>query len=138
MRNRLERLRPQVEALARFNDMVELGPPVGEEVQQMFKDVSASHTLCQVAEDDLNLDDVPYCQSCLLTFDVEISRREVETLFGYTEGAMREYNRRLSSHSIRQILAHPTREISTSAKKYSRCSRTYRRPIRYAKLRRTT
>ena len=76
----------------------------------MFKDVSASLTLCQVAEDDLNLHDVPYCQSCLLTFDVEISRREVETLFGYTEGAMREYNRRLSSHSIRQILAHPTRE----------------------------
>ena len=110
LRNRLERLRPQVDALARFNDIPELGPPVGEEVQQMFKDVSASYTMCPITEDALRLDDVPHCQSCLLTLDVEIPRRDVEVLFGNTETAIREYNRRLSSHSIRQILAHPTRE----------------------------
>ena len=34
----------------------------------------------------------------------------MELLGGAIEGAMREYNRRLGSQGVRQVLAHPTRE----------------------------
>ena len=34
----------------------------------------------------------------------------MEMLFGAVERAMHEYNRRLGSYGVRQILAHPSRE----------------------------
>ena len=108
--HRLERLRPQVEALARFNEMVELGQPVGVEVPQLFKDISISFSVCSAEEDRLTLEAVPYCETCLLRMDENAPSRDAEILFVATEKAMREYNRRLSSHGVRQILAHPTRE----------------------------
>ena len=108
--HRLERLRPQVEALVRFNEMPELGQPVGTEVPQLFKDLSISFSVCPAKEDQLDLEAVPYCEACLLRMDGDVPARDAELLFGATERAMHEYNRRLSSHSVRQILAHPTRE----------------------------
>ena len=108
--HRLEKLRPQVEALVRFSEMVELGQPVGTEVPQLFKDMSMSFNVCSAEEDRLTLEAVPYCETCLLRMDENAPSRDAEILFGATEKAMREYNRRLSSHGVRQILAHPTRE----------------------------
>ena len=108
--HRLERLSPQVEALARFNEIPELGEPVGTEVPQLFKDVTASYKICLPGQEKLSLDDAPYCRGCQLSLDQEVPRREAELLMGATERAMQKCNRRLSSHSVRQILAHPTRE----------------------------
>ena len=107
---RLERLRPQVEAVARFNAMPELGEPVGVEVPLLFRGVSSALKSCDVHEDDLQLEQSPRCVSCSLTLEDEMPRRDAEVLFGAVESAMRTYNRRLSSHSVRQILAHPTKE----------------------------
>ena len=110
LRHRLEALTPQVNALARFNEIPELGSPVGLEVQQMFKDVSEGYRLCAIAEDDLDLGDVPYCPSCILPMNVTVPHRSEEQLSGEVSRAMREYNRRLSTHSAMQILDRPTRE----------------------------
>ena len=108
--HRLERLRPQVEALARLNDMPELGEPMGTAVSGQFQELTASLRVCLAAEEELSLGDVPYCQACSLRLDAEVRRRDAELLFGAAERALREYNRCLSSHSVRKILAHPSRE----------------------------
>ncbi|MCH8062552.1 MAG: hypothetical protein IH861_08615 [Chloroflexi bacterium] len=108
--HRLERLRPQVEAIARFNAVPELGEPVGVEVSQLFRELSNAIKQCDVLKDDLQLERSPKCVSCSLTLDGRIPRRDAEVLFGAIDGAMRTYNRRLSSHSVRQVLAHPTKE----------------------------
>lgn len=110
LRHQLETLTPQVNALARFNEIPELGEPVGTEVHQMFKDVSEGYRLCGVAEGELDLGDVPYCRSCILPMNVAIPHRSVEQLSGEVARALREYNRRLSTHSAMQILDRPTRE----------------------------
>ena len=107
---RLDELGPQVGALARFNDMPELGEPVGTEVSQLFTAVTASFRTCPAGDGELSLEDVPCCRHCQLPLDEDVPREEAERLFGATQRAMREYNRRLSSRSIRRILAHPTRE----------------------------
>ncbi len=99
-----------MEAIVRFNAMPELGEPVGVEVPRLFRGVSSAFKQCDVLKDDLQLDQSPRCASCSLTLDHEIPRRDAEVLFGAIEGAMRTYNERLSSHSVRQVLAHPTKE----------------------------
>ncbi len=45
LRHMLETLEPQVKALARFNEIPELGEAVGTDVQQLFKDVSEGYRL---------------------------------------------------------------------------------------------
>ena len=108
--HRLERLAIQVEALARFNEMPELGEPVGADAQELFKGVTDSLRTCSVEADRLTLDAVPYCQTCLLPLDEDVPHHDAETLFGAVDRAMREYNRRLGSYGVRQILAHPSKE----------------------------
>ena len=108
--NRLEALRPQVEALTRFNQMRELGEPVGGEVHQLYGEVSSALKTCALAADELSLDTRPQCRGCLLTLDEYVPLRAAERLIGSAEAALREYNRRLGSHSVRQVLAQPSRE----------------------------
>ena len=87
--HRLEKFAVQVEALARFNEMPELGEPVGADVPELFKGVTGSFRTCTVEGDRLTLETVPYCQTCLLPLDEDILRHDVETLFGAVERAMR-------------------------------------------------
>ena len=108
--HRLERLAPQVNALAHFGKTPELGEPVGSEVPGLFKDLSDSLHVCLVDGDELDLGDVPYCQGCRLRMDQDIARRDAEVTFAALDRTMREYNRRLGSHSVRRTLAHPNKE----------------------------
>lgn len=110
LRHLMETLGPQVNALARFNEIPELGQAIGTDVQQAFKDVSEGYRLCPVFAEDLDLGDVPYCRSCLLPMNLSIPHRSVEQLSGDISRAMREYNRRLGAHSAMQILERPTRQ----------------------------
>ena len=110
LRHRLDRARPQFEALARFNEIPELGEPVGTEVPQLSQEVAASIRVCTLGGNEPSIQDMPHCQVCQLPMGEETPRRDAESLFGAIEQAMREYNRRLSSHGVRQVLAQPTRE----------------------------
>jgi hypothetical protein len=110
MGHRMEALDPQVKALARFHQIPELGDPVGAGVPQLFTEVAASFRECSIEAKELSLEDMPRCKSCLLSLDEEVPRRDAEALFGAATRAMREYNRRLGSRGVRQVLAHPTRE----------------------------
>ena len=108
--SRLERLKPQVEALARFNEVPEFGEPVGTDVSKRFDELMTSIRSCTASEDELSLDAAPVCQECLLSLDEEFPRREAASVSLDVERAMRSYNRRLSSEGVRRILAHPTKE----------------------------
>ena len=108
--NRLEELSPQVEALARFNEMPELGGPVGIEVPELLREMTGVLKTCAKGSEDPPLDTTPYCSGCRLLLDDRFPRREAALLSGATARAMREYNRRLSSHAARQMLAHPSKE----------------------------
>jgi len=105
----LDRLRRQVEALARFNDIPELDGPLATDMPRRFWDITGALRTCGQTEEDLSLDDAPFCQECRLPLGECIPRREVASVVHGTEGAMREYNRRLSSEGVRRILAHPNR-----------------------------
>ena len=108
LRHTLHALMPQVEALSRFNAMPELGQPVGADVPDRFRELEASLRTCAGAMPPLDV--APECQSCLLPLAEDVPRRQAEILVADTETAMREHNRRLSSHSARRILAEPSRE----------------------------
>ena len=107
---RLEALGPQIEALTRFNQMGELGEPVGGEVHQLYVDVSGALKTCTVAADELSLEAEPHCLGCLLNLDEDIPDSAVGRLIGSAEAALREYNRRLGSRSVRQVLAQASKE----------------------------
>ena len=107
---RLDDLRHQVDALKRFNTIPELGPPVGTEVPGLLADVASSFRTCAVDVDETSVEAAPCCQACQLRLDEDVPRREAPLLFAATEKALREHNRRLGTHAVRRLLAHPTKE----------------------------
>ena len=110
MSNGLKTLGLQGDALARFGEMPELGEPIGGEASVMLGDISDSLRTCAATEDTLSLEATPYCGDRLLPLNEDVPRRDFERLRGIVEGAMGEYNRRLSSISVRRVLASPTSE----------------------------
>ena len=105
---RLERLTPQVDALARFNEMPELGEPLGVDAQERLQVVGGSLKSCSMAADQIWLETRPRCQMCSLGLDEEAPRREADAAMDGVEVAMREYSRVLGSHGARMVLANPT------------------------------
>lgn len=110
MGDRLEGLTAQIDALARCNEMPESGDAVGTEVPQLVERLRGSLKVCPAEADELSLEDVPYCPRCELFLDEEVPLRDATLLFETVRKAMQEYNRRLSSHVVRRVLARPTRE----------------------------
>jgi hypothetical protein len=105
---RLERLAPQVAALARFNEMPELGEPIGVDARERLQVVVGSLRSCSTAADQIGLETSPRCQMCSLGLDEEAPRKEADAAMDGVEMAMREYSRVLGSHGARMVLANPT------------------------------
>ena len=110
LRNRHRTFRPQVDALARFNEVVEFGEPLEPDAPGRLSDLLATVRECPAPDEVRSLGDAPYCQSCMLPLDEDVPVREAESLYHAVEHAMAEYNRRLGSRGVQRILAHPTRE----------------------------
>ena len=87
-----------------------LDEPLGSDLQQSFDGVSASITECAVRKDELSLDAAPVCSVCLLGMTDEAPHRDAEKVIGAVEDAFREYNRRLGSEGVRQVLADAGRD----------------------------
>lgn len=110
LRNRPRTLRPQVDALARFNEVVEFGEPLEPGAPGRLSDLLATVRDCPASDEEPSLEDAPYCQSCMLPLDEDVPVREAESLYHAVEHAIAEYSRRLGSRGVQRILAHPTRE----------------------------
>ena len=106
----LERLGPQVEALASFNGVPELGGPFHADVPERYRSIQPSLLTCALSGDEVSLDEAPVCGSCQLRLTTDIPRREAGSLVRDIEHGMREYNRRLGSKGVRMILSHPNKE----------------------------
>ena len=107
---RLEGLRPQVEALARFNEVDEFGGPLAEDVPDRFFDLMGAVRTCPAIENGISLEDSPICSKCLLPLNEDVPRRHASLVMGDLQRAVSEYNRRLSSEGVRRVRAHPSRE----------------------------
>ena len=108
--SRFERMRPQVDALARFNEVAEFGGPLGADVPGRFRELTASLRTCTVTDNEIDFDSAPGCAACLLPLNEDVPRRDTALVIRDTDRAMRVYNRRLSARGVRSVLAHPTRE----------------------------
>ena len=56
-------------------------------------------------ESDLDLESAPWCNHCKLPIDETAPERQALEIFGAMDTSMREYNRGLSVHAVRQLLA---------------------------------
>ena len=75
----------------------------------MFREAAALRA-CSHAEVDVSLEVAPYCDHCALLLDEAPPQRAVAAVVGGVETAMREYNRRLGSRVVHQVLANPSKE----------------------------
>ena len=107
---RLDGLKKQVEALARFNDVPEFDGPLGADLPGRFRELLVSIRTCAASEEEMPLDSAPQCQECHLPLSESVPHLEAGLVLKGTESAMREYNRRLSSEGVRRILAQPTKD----------------------------
>lgn len=110
LRNRLERLRPQVDAIGLFNGIPEFGEPISPEAPELFGNVESGFRECALAESEVSLENAPYCSECEISLADDIPERDSELLVGQVEHAMREINRRFGTMSARRVLSHPSKE----------------------------
>ena len=106
----LDRVNDHLAALEKFNAVPEFGSPCGQDLPEMYRVAAAALRACPHAEDGVSLDQAPYCDHCMLPLDETPQQQSVTAVVGGTEAAMREYNRRLSSNLVRQVLANPSKE----------------------------
>ncbi|MDP6715373.1 MAG: hypothetical protein QF368_12190 [SAR202 cluster bacterium] len=104
LRNEIERREVRVNALAQLIQVPELGEAVGVQVPSQFEDLALSVRSCSL-ETDLDLESAPCCHECTLPLDESAPERLAQEVFGAMDASTREYNRRLSVHATRQILA---------------------------------
>jgi hypothetical protein len=104
LRNEIEGRRVRVNALAQLVLVPELGEAVGVEIPASFEDLAGLIRRCNL-ESDLGLESSPWCSQCELPLNETVPQRQAQEIFGAMDASMREYNRRLSTQAVRQILA---------------------------------
>ena len=104
LRNQIVGLRVRVSALAQPIQVRELGEAVSVDVPSRFEDLAASVRNCSL-ESDLDLESAPWCNQRKLPIDETAPEPDALEIFGPMDASMREYNRRLSVHAVRQLLA---------------------------------
>ena len=110
IRRSLDEASPLVDALARFTEITELGEPAGLEGPERIRGVVDSLKSCSIPADEIPFDEYPRCQSCVLGLDEEAPQAEAQAAVEAVEAALREYSRRLGSHSTRMVLAGHAKE----------------------------
>ncbi|MBI4301245.1 MAG: hypothetical protein HY664_01395 [Chloroflexi bacterium] len=102
----LEEAKPQLMALARLNSIVELGPPLGEELQGQYLPLLTITASCPAGNKEESLaGEQPLCPHCRLSMGAETPAKGVGYFLKQLAKALRKQQHRLSSETIRQILA---------------------------------
>ena len=108
--NRLDTVRPQVQALEQLTRIQELGEPVGADIPTRSLELEGSLRPCPLGPEEISLEEAPHCQRCGLGLREEAPLQRIEEIMGDLQRAMREYNRRLSSQAVRRILESQEKE----------------------------
>ena len=105
LNRRLFEAQMQAQSLRRLNTLRELGLPVGIQLLTRYDALLAESAPCPRADDPLPGPDDTRCPDCGLAMDSEPPQQEVEELLQGLGRALRRQLSRLSSASVRQILA---------------------------------
>ena len=104
LRNQIGGRRVRVSALAQLIQVRELDEAVSVDVSSRFEDLAASARNCSL-ESDLDLESAPWGNQRKMPIDETAPEPDALEIFGPMDASMREYNRRLSVHAVRQLLA---------------------------------
>lgn len=104
LRNQIGGRRVRVSALAQLIQVRELDEAVSVDVSSRFEDLAASARNCSL-ESDLDLESAPWGNQRKMPIDETAPEPEALEIFGPMDASMREYNRRLGVHAVRQLLA---------------------------------
>lgn len=103
---RLHNAALKVEALRRFNSIIELGKPVADALATRYNELLVVSKPCPVEElGEEVIGTEPLCPSCELRLTSHPPMKEVETFLNHLESALLAQCRRLSSETVRRILA---------------------------------
>lgn len=105
LNRRLHDVRVQAESLRRLNGLRELGLPVGLQVLARYEALLAQTKACPRPDNPLPGPDDTRCPDCRLSLKDEPAQQEVEDLLHDLDRALKRQMARLSSASVRQILA---------------------------------
>jgi hypothetical protein len=105
LNRRLSDVQVQAQSLRRLNTLRELGLPVGIQVLTRYEALLAESTACPRADDPLPGPDDTCCPDCDLAMNAEVPQQQAEEVLEGIGHSLRRQLARLSSASVRQILA---------------------------------
>ena len=110
MQQRMERAEHQLTAVERLGQIPELGAPPGRSLRNRWRELSEMVAVCPASDEEVTLSDHPWCERCRTRLGVRPIYGDVEVLTGEIERTLAGYNERLSSATVRDILAGRRRE----------------------------
>ncbi len=108
--SQLQEAQVEAHALALLNGISELGEPVGSELVQRVRELTAVISVCVVTSDQLHLDKAPKCHHCAIELGQNPPSQDVLDLAGQVKRGLREQNQRLSQQVVQRILDGPRDE----------------------------
>lgn len=102
---RIERTERQVRALVGFARIPELGPPPANQLIERWREVSETVSPCACSPDEIPLAGRPYCEACRMLPGSTPTYSDVEAVMAEVERQLAEYNSRLSSVAVRELLS---------------------------------
>ena len=106
----LESAHRKMRAHTLLNTLSELGEPTGAGLSETEENFDVGPDACLVSEADLDLQSVPWCQSCRLPLERTLPTEELTRLLSAIDGVLGEKNRRLSNLLVERILQGNTDE----------------------------
>ena len=100
----LESAHRKMRAHTLLNTLPELGGPTGAGLSETVENFDGGPDACLVSTADLDLQSVPWCQSCHLSLERSLPTEELARLLSAIDGVLGEKNRRLSNLLVERIL----------------------------------
>jgi len=110
MRQRMERTEHQMTVVERLGQIPELGSPPDPSLRPRWQQLSEGVTVCPAREEEIALVDHPWCEHCRARLGVQFTYDNLEEIIHEIETVLAGYNERLSSATVRDILAGRRRE----------------------------
>jgi len=110
VQQRMERAEHQMTAAERLGQIPELGAPPDPSLRSRWRQLNEMAAVCSASDEEVALSDHPWCERCGTRLGVRPSDDDVEEVVGEIERTLAGYNERLSSATVRDILAGRRRE----------------------------
>ena len=106
----LESAKLKLRAHALLNTLPELGEPTGSDLSARLDRVAEGPSICLAGIATLDLETVPWCQSCRLSLDSSLPTEQLKGISSAIDSVLGEKNRQLSNLLVDRILQGNTDE----------------------------